>query len=450
MSNLLLKNASFVALMDDAGTEITNCSIYCENGIIKEVGKEINLPKKIDRTLNLQGMIVIPGLINTHHHLFQNLTRVYPNAQNHTLFNWLKSLYPIWKNLSPEHVISAVTLGLSELALSGCTTSSDHQYIFPGGSSLDDCIFAAEKTGLRFHATRGSMSIGESRGGLPPDELTEKEDDILNDCERVINKYNNPEKFSMLRIALAPCSPFSVSQDLMKETALLARNKNVGLHTHLAENIEDIEYSEQHFGMRPGDYAESLGWVGKDVWHAHCVQLNKTEIKLFSKSCTGISHCPSSNMRLGSGIAPIRLMIDEGVNIGIGVDGSSSNDSAHMLNEVRQTMLLQRVKNGPETMTAREALRLATRGGAEVLNRTDIGQISPGFAADFAIFDINVIDFAGALSDPISSLVFCGPVKTTYTIVNGEIIVDKGNFVKIDLIKAIENHNNLSKKLLNI
>ena len=406
MSNLLLKNASFVALMDDAGTEITNCSIYCENGIIKEVGKEINLPKKIDRTLNLQGMIVIPGLINTHHHLFQNLTRVYPNAQNHTLFNWLKSLYPIWKNLSPEHVISAVTLGLSELALSGCTTSSDHQYIFPGGSSLDDCIFAAEKTGLRFHATRGSMSIGESRGGLPPDELTEKEDDILNDCERVINKYNNPKKFSMLRIALAPCSPFSVSQDLMKETALLARNKNVGLHTHLAENIEDIEYSEQHFGMRPGDYAESLGWVGKDVWHAHCVQLNKTEIKLFSKSCTGISHCPSSNMRLGSGIAPIRLMIDEGVNIGIGVDGSSSNDSAHMLNEVRQTMLLQRVKNGPETMTAREALRLATRGGAEVLNRTDIGQISPGFAADFAIFDINVIDFAGALSDPISSLVF--------------------------------------------
>ena len=294
------------------------------------------------------------------------------------------------------------------------------------------------------------MSIGESRGGLPPDELTEKEDDILNDCERVINKYNNPEKFSMLRIALAPCSPFSVSQDLMKETALLARNKNVGLHTHLAENIEDIEYSEQHFGMRPGDYAESLGWVGKDVWHAHCVQLNKTEIKLFSKSCTGISHCPSSNMRLGSGIAPIRLMIDEGVNIGIGVDGSSSNDSAHMLNEVRQTMLLQRVKNGPETMTAREALRLATRGGAEVLNRTDIGQISPGFAADFAIFDINVIDFAGALSDPISSLVFCGPVKTTYTIVNGDIIVDKGNFVKIDLIKAIENHNNLSKKLLNI
>ena len=262
MSNLLLKNASFVALMDDAGTEITNCSIYCENGIIKEVGKEINLPKKIDRTLNLQGMIVIPGLINTHHHLFQNLTRVYPNAQNHTLFNWLKSLYPIWKNLSPEHVISAVTLGLSELALSGCTTSSDHQYIFPGGSSLDDCIFAAEKTGLRFHATRGSMSIGESRGGLPPDELTEKEDDILNDCERVINKYNNPKKFSMLRIALAPCSPFSVSQDLMKETALLARSKNVGLHTHLAENIEDIEYSEQHFGMRPGRLCR-ISWLGR-------------------------------------------------------------------------------------------------------------------------------------------------------------------------------------------
>tara|TARA_B100000674_G_scaffold496056_1_gene525110 strand:- start:28 stop:912 length:885 start_codon:yes stop_codon:yes gene_type:complete len=294
------------------------------------------------------------------------------------------------------------------------------------------------------------MSIGESKGGLPPDEITENEDDILYDCERVINRYNNPEKYSMLRVALAPCSPFSVSQDLMKDTAILARSKNVGLHTHLAENVEDIEYSEQNFGMRPGDYAESLGWVGKDVWHAHCVQLNNKEIKLFSKSCTGISHCPTSNMRLGSGIAPIRFMINEGVNIGLGVDGSSSNDSGHMLNEVRQTMLLQRVKNGPEAMTARESLKLATRGGAKVLNRDDIGQISPGYAADFAIFDTRSIDFAGALSDPIASLVFCGPIKTSYTIVNGKIIVEKGNFVKFDLINEIEKHNKLSKQLINI
>ena len=449
MGSLLLKNASHVALMDDAGSEVTDQSIYCKDGVISAMGALSELPQTADKVLDLQGMTVIPGLINTHHHLFQNLTRVVPQAQNVSLFGWLKTLYPIWQRLRPEHIYAAVAVGLAELALSGCTTSSDHQYLFPNGSRLDDAIEAAGAIGMRFHASRGSMSIGESQGGLPPDALTEDEAAILKDSERVIAQFHDPRRYAMTRVVIAPCSPFSVSRELMRDSALLAREKKVRLHTHLAENVEDIDYSMAHFNMRPGDYVASLDWLGSDVWHAHCVQLNSTEIDLFATSGTGVAHCPCSNMRLASGIAPLRAMLDAGVAVGLGVDGSASSDSGHMLNEARQAMLLQRVLGGAASMQAREALRLATRGGAAVLGRDDIGQIALGQAADFAIYNMNCIDFSGSHTDPIAALVFCGPVKTTHTIINGQVVVEDGRLTRLDTAQLLARHSALARGLFN-
>ena len=449
MASLLLKNASHVAWMDNAGREATDQSIYCKDGVIRAMGALHELPQTADEVLDLQGMTVIPGLINTHHHLFQNLTRVVPAAQNASLFGWLKALYPIWQRLRPEHIYSAVAVGLAELALSGCTTTSDHQYLFPNGSRLDDAIEAADAIGMRFYAARGSMSIGESQGGLPPDALIEDEAAILRDSERVIAQFHDPRRYAMTRVALAPCSPFSVSRELMRDSALLAREKKVRLHTHLAENAEDIAYSMAHFNMRPGDYVASLGWLGSDVWHAHCVQLNRAEIDLLATSGTGVAHCPCSNMRLASGIAPLRAMLDAGVAVGLGVDGSASSDSAHMLNEARQAMLLQRVLGGTAAMSAREALRLATRGGAAVLGRDDIGHIAPGQAADFAIYDMRRIDFSGTHSDPIAALVFCGPVKTTHTIINGQVIVEDGRLTRLDTSQLLARHGALARELFN-
>ena len=454
---LLLKNADVLCTMSgpeehesSIESEIKGGGLFARNGIIEAVGESNSLPQIADTIIDMKGHVVIPGMVNTHHHLFQNLTRAVPEAQNSELFGWLKTLYPIWSNIGPEHVYWSTALGLAELALSGCTTSSDHLYIYPNGAKLDDSLSAAADIGVRFHGTRGSMSIGESQGGLPPDTLTEKESFILSESQRLIETYNDSSRYSMQRVALAPCSPFSVSIDLMRESAAMARSYGVGLHTHLAENVEDIEYGLQQFGMRPGEYIEAVGWTGDDVWHAHCVQLNSEEINLFAKTGTGIAHCPCSNMRLASGIAPVRQMLDSGVKVGLGVDGSASNDSGNMLNEARQTMLLQRVNSKASSMTAREALKVATRGGASVLNRDDIGVLAPGYAADITAFKRNNVDFSGSDWDPVASLVFCGPGKANYTIVNGKIIVSEGQLTTIPMEKLIHEHNKLSHNLINL
>ena len=453
---LLLKNADVLCTMSEPGenesnieSEIKGGGLFARNGIIEAVGESSSLPQIADTIIDMKGHVVIPGMVNTHHHLFQNLTRAVPAAQNSELFGWLKTLYPIWSNIGPEHVYWSTALGLAELALSGCTTSSDHLYIYPNGAKLDDSLSAASDIGVRFHGTRGSMSIGESQGGLPPDSLTEKETFILSESQRLIETYNDSSRYAMQRVALAPCSPFSVSIDLMRESAAMARSYGVGLHTHLAENAEDIEYGLQQFGMRPGEYVEAVGWTGDDVWHAHCVQLNSEEINLFAKTGTGIAHCPCSNMRLASGIAPVRQMLDTGVKVGLGVDGSASNDSGNMLNEARQTMLLQRVNSKASTMTAREALRVATKGGASVLNRDDIGMLVPGYAADITAFKRDNVDFSGSDWDPVASLVFCGPSKANYTIINGKIVVSEGQLTTISMEKLVHEHSKLSHDLIN-
>ena len=454
---LLLKNADVLCTMSEPGenesnieSEIRGGGLFARNGIIEAVGESSSLPLIADTIIDMKGHVVIPGMVNTHHHLFQNLTRAVPAAQNSELFGWLKTLYPIWSNIGPEHVYWSTALGLAELALSGCTTSSDHLYIYPNGAKLDDSLSAASDIGVRFHGTRGSMSIGESQGGLPPDSLTEKETFILSESQRLIETYNDSSRYAMQRVALAPCSPFSVSIDLMRESAAMARSYGVGLHTHLAENAEDIEYGLQQFGMRPGEYVEAVGWTGDDVWHAHCVQLNSEEINLFAKTGTGIAHCPCSNMRLASGIAPVRQMLDTGVKVGLGVDGSASNDSGNMLNEARQTMLLQRVNSKASTMTAREALKVATKGGASVLNRDDIGMLVPGYAADITAFKRDNVDFSGSDWDPVASLVFCGPSKANYTIINGKIVVSEGQLTSISMEKLVHEHSKLSRDLINI
>ena len=456
---LLIKNADILCTMapneapnghdnPNQVNEIQNGGLFARDGVIMQVAETSQLPASADTVLDLTGHIVIPGMVNTHHHLFQNLTRAVPAAQNAPLFGWLQTLYPIWSHIGPEHIYWSTALGLAELALSGCTTSSDHLYLYPNGARLDDALYAASDIGVRFHGTRGSMSIGESEGGLPPDNLTENEPDILAECQRLIEDYHDPNPHAMQRIALAPCSPFSVSMNLMRETASMARAYKVGMHTHLAENVEDIDYSLATFGMRPGDYIEAVGWTGDDVWHAHCVQLNDNEINLFARTGTGVAHCPCSNMRLASGIAPVRAMLDSGMKVGLGVDGSASNDSAHMLNEARHSMLLQRVNKGGDAMNAREALHMATAGGASVLNRDDIGILAPGYAADIAAFDRRTIDFAGSDWDPVASLIFCGPVKTNYTIINGKIVVAEGQLTTMDMNKLLSEHKRLSHHLM--
>ena len=462
---LLLRNADLLCTMnpadatttptggstrsgDNVGAEIGNGGLFARGGVIEAVGPTSELPQDADLVIDMTGHVVIPGMVNTHHHLFQNLTRAVPAAQNAPLFGWLQTLYPIWSNIGPDHIYWSTALGLAELAMSGCTTSSDHLYLYPNGARLDDSMAAAADIGVRFHGTRGSMSIGESGGGLPPDILCWDEDDILADCQRVVETLHDPARHAMQRVALAPCSPFSVSMDLMRTSAEMARSLGVGLHTHLAENVEDIDYSLAQFGMRPGEYIEAVGWTGDDVWHAHCVQLDKGEIDLFARTGTGIAHCPCSNMRLASGIAPVRQMADAGMKIGFGVDGSASNDSGHMLNEARQAMLLQRVEQGGDAMTAREALALATRGGAAVLGRDDIGMLVPGYAADIAAFDRRTVDFAGSDWDPLASLLFCGPVKTSHTIINGRQVVRDGQLVTMDMAQMLERHAAMAHHLM--
>ncbi|MGB0735587.1 MAG: 8-oxoguanine deaminase [Paracoccaceae bacterium] len=440
----IIKNAHTILTMDDTRRELNGHDILLRDGVIAGIGENLSVPAGAE-IVDAQNAVVTPGLINTHHHLYQSLTRAVPGGQDALLFGWLQTLYPIWAGFGPEEMRISTMLGLSELALSGCTMSSDHLYLFPNGARLDDTIEGAAEVGLRFFPTRGAMSIGESDGGLPPDHLVEDEDNILSDCIRVIDLFHDASESSMVRVGVAPCSPFSVSRELMRDAALLARDKSVFLHTHLAENDEDIAYSLEKFGCRPGQYAEDLGWTGDDVWHAHCVRLDGQEIDLFSKSGTGVAHCPCSNCRLGSGIAPIRAMRDQGVKVGLGVDGSASNDIANLMDEVRQTMLLQRVQNGADAMSAREALEIATRGGADILGRPECGRIAVGKRADIAIWDINGIESAGSWD--LAALVIAGPNKVRHLFVEGRQIVRDWHIATLDLPKLIETQNRLALKL---
>jgi cytosine/adenosine deaminase-related metal-dependent hydrolase len=445
---LLVKNAAVLVTMDDARRELRDAGLYIEDNRIVAVGPTATLPATADEIIDLRGHIVLPGLINTHHHMYQSLTRAVPAAQDVELFGWLETLYPIWARLTPEMIRVSALTAMAELILSGCTTSSDHLYLYPNGARLDDTIESAARIGLRFHASRGSMSVGRSAGGLPPDSLVENEATILRDTQRLIETHHDASRYAMQRIVVAPCSPFSVSRDLMRESAALARTHGVSLHTHLAENANDVAYSREKFNRTPAEYAEELGWVGRDVWHAHCVQLDDHGIDLFARTGTGVAHCPCSNMRLASGIAPICKMTKRGVSVGLGVDGSASNDSAHLLGEARQAMLLQRVGFGPAAMTARDALTLATRGGAAVLNRDDIGVLAPGMAADFIAFDLANPNFAGALHDPVAALVFCTPAQVALSVINGRVVARDGQLTTVDLPVIIEHHNQLAATLL--
>ncbi len=439
---LLIRNATAVVTMDAGRREFAGGDVLLRGGVIAAVGTGLTTTGDV---VDAAGCVVTPGLVNTHHHLYQTLTRAVPGGQDALLFGWLKTLYPIWARFGPEEMFVSAQVGLAELALSGCSMSSDHLYLYPNGSRLDDTIAAAREVGLRFHPTRGAMSIGESAGGLPPDALVERETDILKDCIRVVDKFHDASAGSMLRVGLAPCSPFSVSRDLMREAALLARDKGVMLHTHLAENDEDVAYSQAMFGCRPGQYAEDLGWTGDDVWHAHCVKLDTREIDLFARSGTGVAHCPCSNCRLGSGIAPVRAMRDAGVKVGLGVDGSASNDAGSLAGEARMAMLLQRVSKGADAMSAREALEIATLGGARVLGRSDCGSIEVGKRADVAVWDVSGIEAAGSW-DPVAFLL-AGPPRVRDLFVEGRQVVGAGQMMTMDLGAVVERQNRLANRL---
>lgn len=449
MTTLLAKNAAMLITMDAGRREIPNASVFVRDNVIEQVGPADSLPRTADVVLDMTDHVVMPGLVNTHHHLYQGLTRVIPAGQDATLFVWLQTLYPIWAGMTDEAIYYSTLTGLAELILSGCTTASDHLYIYPNNCRLDDQIEAAGVIGMRFHAMRGSMSIGESKGGLPPDRVVEDEQAILADSRRLIEMYHDAGRYAMMRVGLAPCSPFSVSRDLMRESAVLARSYGVRLHTHLAENPEDIKYSQETFGMRPGEYAEDAGWIGDDVWHAHCCMLDDQEMGLFARTGTGVAHCPNSNMRTAAGIAPIRQMLDTGVRVGLGVDGAAANDAGHLLAEARQALLLQRITCGPDALTAREALEMATLGGASVLGRDEIGSLEPGKAADFVAWDLNQIGFVGTSADLTAALIFCHPVNVNYSVINGRVVVDEGRLTTIDLPLVMERHNEISKQLIN-
>jgi cytosine/adenosine deaminase-related metal-dependent hydrolase len=455
---LLVRDADCIATFDDEGREVTSASILVRGNRIEAIGPASALPRTADEVIDARGHLVVPGLVNTHHHMYQSLTRAVRPVQDAELFSWLRGLYPIWERLTPEMVRVSTQVAMAELLLSGCTTSSDHLYVFPNGVRLDDSIEAAREVGMRFTATRGAMSLGESQGGLPPDALTEREDAVLADADRLVSRWHEPGFGAMVQVALAPCSPFSVTRDLMVEAARLARARGVRLHTHLAENDHDVAFSRERFGRTPAEYAEDLGWVGEDVWHAHCVKLDAAGIARFGATGTAVAHCPQSNMRLASGIAPLAALRAAGVPVGLGVDGSASNDAAHLVAEARAAMLLQRVgaslepfgcDRGPAAMTARDALRLATRGGARALGRADIGQLAPGLCADLALFDLRTLGFAGgAVHDPVGALVLCAPAPAAYTIVDGTVRVREGRLTAIDLPTVVARHNTLARQLV--
>ena len=429
--------------MDATRRAITAGDVLLRDGVIAAVG--VDFPSDGCSVVNAEGCLVTPGLVNTHHHLYQTMTRAVPGAQDAALFGWLQTLYPIWAAMRPDDFFTSAQVGMVELLLSGCTTTADHLYLYPNGARLEDTIHAAQEIGMRFHPTRGAMSIGESDGGLPPDHLVEREAAILDDMIRVIDAFHDASHGSMLRVGVAPCSPFSVSRELMRDAAVLARDKSVMMHTHLAENNEDIAYSLERFGMRPGQYAEELGWTGPDVWHAHCVKLNPQEIALFARTQTGVAHCPCSNCRLASGIAPVRAMRDAGVPVGLGLDGSASNDSGNLMAEARQTMLLQRVAYGAGAMSPREALEIATRGGAQILGRDDCGSLEVGKCADVVIWDMEDVSAAGNW-DP-AAILLAGPSLARDVFVNGRQVVAEGHITTLDQRALAERQNQQMRAL---
>lgn len=459
MTTLLVKNASVLVTMDGQRREISGGGLFIRDGFIEKVGASGELPEMADEVLDLAGHIVFPGLINTHHHFYQTLTRAVPAAQDANLFGWLKTLYPIWARMTSDDIFISAQTAMSELILSGCTTASDHLYLFPNGSKLDDEIAAAREVGMRLHASRGSMSLGESKGGLPPDSVVDSEAHILEDSVRLIETYHDPKPGSMLQIVLAPCSPFSVTGDLMKQSAALARQYGVHLHTHLAETQDEEEFCLQMFGYRPVPYMQSVDWIGPDVWFAHSVHVSQEEIELYARTGCGVAHCPSSNMRLASGIAPVMRYREAGVKVGLGVDGSASNDGSHMLGEARQAMLLSRLGAGvagaslsgsgaPPLMTARQALELATRGGAAVLGRDDLGSLEPGKCADFVAIDLERLDYAGALHDPVAALVFCSPQRVDLSVIGGKVVVRGGELLTVDVPSLVRRHNQAAQRLV--
>ncbi len=459
MPTLLVRNAAQLVTMDGDRREIAGGGLFVRDGFIEQVGRTEDLPAQADTVLDLQGHILLPGLVNTHHHFYQTLTRAVPAAQNANLFNWLKTLYPIWARMNPEDIYLSTQTALAELALSGCTTASDHLYLFPNGSKLDDEIAAALEVGVRLQASRGSMSLGESQGGLPPDSVVDTEEAILADSVRLIERYHDPKPGARIQIVLAPCSPFSVTGELMKQSAELARRYGVHLHTHLAETQDEEAFCLEKFGHRPVAYMQSVDWIGPDVWFAHSVHVRQPEVDLYARTGCGVAHCPSSNMRLASGIAPLREYLRAGVKVGLGVDGSASNDGSHLLAEVRQAMLLARLRAGlegaslsggdaPPLLTARQALELATRGGAAVLGRTDIGSLEPGKCADFIAIRLDRLDYAGALHDPVSAVVFCSPQNVDWNVVGGQVIVREGRLQTVDVPRLVERHNRAARRLV--
>ncbi len=448
MGTLLLSDATLVATFDDAGREIAGGSIYVRDNVIEAVGSSESVKREADAVIDCSSLVLTPGLINTHHHFYQTLTRNIPAVQNVNLFEWLTHLYPVWNRLTPAALRVSTTTAIAELLLSGCTAAADHNYIWPNGTRVDDQIEVAREMGFRFHAGRGSMSLGQSKGGLPPDSVVENEDAILTDSQRVIDAYHDRSRYAMTRVVLAPCSPFSVSADLMRETLKLARANRVHVHTHLAETLDEENFCIDHFACRPVELAERLGWMGPDVWHAHMVHPSTAECARLGATRTGVAHCPSSNMRLGSGIAPLRDLMNAGARVALGVDGSASNDCSNLLDEARHAMLLQRVRGNQEWLTAREVLRLATRGGADVLGRDDVGYLAPGMAADIAGWRTDTLELAGgAIHDPLASLIFCRPRGVDLNIVNGRVRVRNGEIVDFDLVSHVRHHNELARSL---
>lgn len=448
MPTTLVRHATLLATFDDARREIADGALFIRDHVIEQVGTTDELPQKADQIVEARDHVVIPGLVNTHHHLYQSLTRAVPQAQNGTLFQWLVALYPIWANLTSEAVYISAKVALAELLLSGCTTVADHLYLFPNDATLDDEIRAAREIGVRFHPTRGSMSLGESQGGLPPDRVVQDDETILRDTRRVIETFHDPKKFSMCRVGVAPCSPFSVTPELMRESRELAQRYGVRCHTHLAETLDEDQFCLERFGKRPLDYADSLGWLGDDVWYAHGVWFNDEESARMARARTGVAHCPTSNMRLGSGVAPLLKWLNGGVPVGLGVDGSASNDAGDLLAEVRHAMLLQRVAHGPTALSARQALELGTRGGAQVLGRDDIGSLEASKAADFAMFNLNDLAYAGAWHDPLAALVFCAPTRASLVMVNGKVVVREGRLTAFELAPVIAHHNQISRMMV--
>ena len=454
MATLLVTNAEVVVTMDGARREIAGGGFYATDGWIDKVGLSAELPDTADEVLDATGHVVLPGLINTHHHLYQTLTRGVPAAQGAGLFQWLRTLYPIWAKLTPDDVFTATRTGLAELALSGCTTVFDHQYLWPNGSAVDDQVAAAREIGVRFHASRGSMSLGEKDGGLPPDSVVQDEDEILLDTERVIEEFHDPDPGAMIRIVVAPCSPFSVTSGAMRDAVALARNRGVHLHTHLAETVDEEEFCLEKFGKRPIEYAEDLHWMGPDVWFAHGVFVSPDEITRMADTGTGVAHCPNSNMRIATGIAPVAGYLSAGVRTGLGVDGSASNDASNMLAEARQAMLLARLAVAPgvgepgEQLAVRDALAMATNGGAAVLGREDVGSLEPGKAADFFTIDLNRLEYSGAQWDPAAAALLLQPSRVDNTYVHGRAVVRDGHLVTAEERLLAQAHNEATRRLI--